>query len=440
MGTTTAQHLGFRDAFAPEALWRAEQYDSALKSLAAGILDGGVLLLTGEPGTGKTTLTHAVAAEVRREGVVVGRLVYPVLEGVEFLSGVAEAFGLPGALTTRAEFDAAFAAFAASTRERGARLLLIIDDAGSVPASSLREVARLTRASLDATPVLTVLLAGHERLREAVATAGIEPSVAVQVRPLTAEESLQYIRHRLRLTTGAETALTVGSMERICREGGGIPQVINVLCQHAAADTRRDDSPRRAADETHDAAAIRPGAQAPTARLTRSRGAVIAIVAITVAAGGAAALTLTRLTHRVERSHVSVGSPGSPAAPKAPAAPRPVTSALGTSHVGKDVSPRVDAPRVTKTAPAAEVSRPGKRARGARPRSAARGLGAAEVQAVARRQRAEVDRPTARAKREPAPAERSERRPVDDGVANDPSAIIDWMLKDHHPTTGSPLD
>lgn len=390
----------------------------------------GVLVLTGEPGTGKTALIHALTAEVEREGVVVGRLLYPVLEDLDFLSGIADAFGLSGAFTSRVEFDAAFGRFTAATQERGAHALLVIDDAQSLPASSLREVARLTGASKEGAAPLTVLLAGHETLSEALRAAGLGSALAVELRPLGAEESRAYIRHRLRSTTGAEDSLSAASIDRICQRAGGIPQVMNVLCQRASAD-RHASEPRRPArhDRRHEA-------RARGARFARSRGAVITLVAITLATAGAATLTLTRFAHRPQPEvpvaapssppspNVVVGSPG-PAPGEAAEAPASAAPAPEVSSVAKDVFPPAGAPAaVPKPVKPAEISQPEKR-----------GEGSASRPDPPRRRVAVDPKPVART--EPP---RSVRRSGEDGGANDPSAIIDWMLKDRRPAPGIPLD
>src|SRR5262245_1095746 len=79
------------------SLWPVGQYDGALRLLRDPVLRRqGLLLLVGEPGTGKTILTHALGARLREDGGIVGRLPYPILEGIELFTTVAEAFDLPG--------------------------------------------------------------------------------------------------------------------------------------------------------------------------------------------------------------------------------------------------------------------------------------------------------------------------------------------------------
>lgn len=232
------------DRGSPSWFWRRGQYDVAFTSLSTAVLgDAGVLVLTGDPGTGKTALLHTLAADVQARGVVVGRLLYPVLHDVDFLCGIAEAFGLRGEFLTATEFDDSFDHFAASVAAHGGRLLLIIDDALSLPKSSVREVRRLSRHRWDdGRARLSVILAGHEGLSAAVRTAKIEPTVAVQLHSLTPEDSAQFVAHLLRAAGGAESPLPAQAIEQICREGRGIPQVMTVLFNRAIAKTQLSET------------------------------------------------------------------------------------------------------------------------------------------------------------------------------------------------------
>src|SRR5262249_40407867 len=90
----------------PRLVWRADQYDEALNVLKAAVLDkrNRLLILTGDPGTGKTLLSHVLADELGIADARVGRLLYPDLEGIEFARGIAQAFGQPTTFKTERGF------------------------------------------------------------------------------------------------------------------------------------------------------------------------------------------------------------------------------------------------------------------------------------------------------------------------------------------------
>jgi general secretion pathway protein A len=227
----------FRGTVDPAQLWRVGQYDLALTALRAGVLGGvRILVLTGEPGTGKTVLTRALAWDLRPAGVVTGRLLYPMLDGIDLLRGIAQAFGLSTEFDTEESFIAAIDGFAAEMRARGRRLLLVIDDAQSLPLPSLAAVARLAGGGGEHTAPLAVLLAGHTRLTEFLRTVGVEAGVAWQLRPLNRTEAADYVAHRMRVAGALAGLLPADAIEAICRESGGIPQAINRACEEAIAE------------------------------------------------------------------------------------------------------------------------------------------------------------------------------------------------------------
>jgi type II secretory pathway predicted ATPase ExeA len=225
----------FQPTADPASLWLTGQYDDALRMLGSAVTGRqGLLALVGESGTGKTVLAHALATHLREDTVVVGRLLYPIFEGMDVLAAVAEAFGLSVAFRDRDSFVEEFRRFVADTVAGSRRVLLIVDEAQRLNRDLLIELARLPYADgPDTAASLSVLLVGQRGLLDALRTEAVEPDVLCHLRPLTRDETAQYIAHRLGLIRHRGRLFTPSALRKIWVVSEGVPQVVNTLCVEA---------------------------------------------------------------------------------------------------------------------------------------------------------------------------------------------------------------
>ena len=217
------------------ALWLSGQYDDAARMLRAAVLAGrGLLALVGESGIGKTVLTYALADRLRDDPVVVGRLRYPIVEGVDVFGAIAEAFGLSAPLGDRPAVLDGFGRFVDDVAASGRRVLLIVDGAETLSPELLLELGRLPhRDGADGAAFVSVLMVGPRAVLEALRAGGVEPATLCDLRPLTREQTADYISHRLRRAGHRRQLFTPSALRKTWVVSEGIPRAVNARCIEA---------------------------------------------------------------------------------------------------------------------------------------------------------------------------------------------------------------
>jgi general secretion pathway protein A len=225
----------------PRYLYLSERHAEALAHLLYGINEsGGFIQLTGEVGTGKTTVVRTLLSRVPHHADV-AVILNPRVTPVEFLLTICEELGLPIADADRDSVkqmvDALNRRLLAAHAE-GRRIIVIVDEAQNLSPDVLEQVRLLTNLETPTQKLLQIILIGQPELRELLDRTELRQLAQritgrYHLEPLSREETQGYVRHRLRVAGAAGEIFTPSALAEVHRLSGGIPRVINVTCDRA---------------------------------------------------------------------------------------------------------------------------------------------------------------------------------------------------------------
>jgi general secretion pathway protein A len=222
----------------PRFLWLGEKHKEALATLKYGIQDNkGFLLLTGDVGTGKTTLINALLNSLD-EKTIVASVPDPALNRLEFFQYVAFSFGIRQPIKSKVDFLLQFGQFLEESANREQKVLLIIDEAQRLSHELLEEIRLLSNLEKQKAKLLNIFFIGQNEFNETMA----EPrnralrqriTVHYQINSLSEEEVSNYIRHRLLIAGSRKTLFAPDAVRQIYLYSNGYPRMINVICDRA---------------------------------------------------------------------------------------------------------------------------------------------------------------------------------------------------------------
>lgn len=221
----------------PEFLFQSRQHAEALARLSHALEEREVAVLTGEVGTGKTTLSRALV-DAFAERCRFSFVLHPALPPAQLLGAVAEGFGL-APLRRKAEAFAALAEHVARLDEEGSFGVVVVDEAQLLPGRpAFDELRVVTNLAADDRALVGLVLIGQPELRERIREKGGEAfaqrvGVAFHLGPLDLEETNAYIGHRLAVAGRAEPLFDEGAVAALHRHSGGVPRRINQLAASA---------------------------------------------------------------------------------------------------------------------------------------------------------------------------------------------------------------
>lgn len=247
----------------PRYLYLSARHREALAHLLYGAGEGGGFVqLTGEVGTGKTTVCRAFLDQLP-EHVDVALILNPALTAPELLQAICDELRItvPERDASIKELVDRLNQYLLDAHARGRRTVVIIDEAQNLDPEVLEQVRLLTNLETEKHKLLQIFLIGQPELRQVLGARGMRQiaqriTARYHLVPLSRAETADYIRHRLAVAGCTQELFTAGALRLIYRYSGGVPRLINNLCDRAllgayATDRRRATAGivRRAARE-----------------------------------------------------------------------------------------------------------------------------------------------------------------------------------------------
>ena len=217
--------------------YASASHKRGLAYLRYGLEQGqGFVVITGKPGTGKSTLVQTLFSEMSDQSLLVASLNNTSLNEVDALHAVRLSFGIPGEYDNKASLLIAIEEFLKNHGSQGKRAVLIVDEAQNLPQKSLEELRMLSNFQLDDRSLIQILLLGQSQLAETLARPDMEQVnqrviASCVLKPISAEETRAYIAHRLRCVGWkGDPAISGAALALIFAASEGIPRMINIFC------------------------------------------------------------------------------------------------------------------------------------------------------------------------------------------------------------------
>jgi general secretion pathway protein A len=225
----------------PRYLYLSERHAEAMAHLLYGINEaGGFVQLTGEVGTGKTTIVRSLLAQAPKNAEI-ALILNPKMTATEFLLTICEELGIgvpDSATQSLKDLVDILSQYLLRAHAAGRRVVLVVDEAQNLAPEVLEQVRLLTNLETNTQKLLQIILIGQEELRELLARNELRQLAQritgrYHLSPLSTEETTAYVRHRLRVAGATADIFNRFALEEIYRLSSGVPRVINVICDRS---------------------------------------------------------------------------------------------------------------------------------------------------------------------------------------------------------------
>lgn len=282
----------------PKFLFQSVRHREALAQLIYGIQERkGFIVLTGEIGTGKTTLLRTLLERIDPQ-TPVAYVHNSSLDGEGLLEYVLQDWGVKSTAINQAQRLFELNEFLIDQHRRGTSPILVIDEAQNLSIETLEAVRQLSNFETTTQKLMQIVLVGQPELRDTLNQPELRQlkqriGMRCYIGPLSPEETRLYIRHRLRVAGATDAGVfTDAAVQRITEYSRGIPRVINIVCDHCLLSGYADSTRRVEARAVDEAVAYLEDGERPSWKRHRGRRLVPSPTALWTARAGVAALVM----------------------------------------------------------------------------------------------------------------------------------------------------
>jgi type II secretory pathway predicted ATPase ExeA/cytochrome c-type biogenesis protein CcmH/NrfG len=222
----------------PRFLWLGEKHQEALATLNYGVVDQkGFLLVTGDVGTGKTTLINALL-ESLGDDTYVANITNPLLNLIDFFNFIAISFNINKKIDTKVDFIVHFSRFLKKVYSENKNVLLIIDEAHSLSKELLENIRLLSNIELPDEKLINIFLVGQNEINQTLALQECRAlrqriMLTYHIKPLSEVETFEYIKCRLKVAGTEMRLFSRKAIQEVYGFSRGYPRLINTICDNA---------------------------------------------------------------------------------------------------------------------------------------------------------------------------------------------------------------
>ncbi|WP_319526387.1 AAA family ATPase [uncultured Desulfosarcina sp.] len=222
----------------PSFLWMGKKHREALSTLKYGVMDNkGFLLLTGDVGTGKTTLINRLVEDIQ-DRTYTAKIPDPGLSKYDFFRMVSRYFGLPVEVRTKSDFLDPFSRFLNDAHKEKKSVLLLIDEAQRLKHDLMEEIRLLSNLERQDAKLLNIFFVGQNEFNGILMLPENRAlmrriTITYNIDPLDSAETCEYIRHRLKTAGAGYEIFSSAAMEEVYAFSNGFPRQINIICDLA---------------------------------------------------------------------------------------------------------------------------------------------------------------------------------------------------------------